>query len=387
MTARARGISRLFKSIALAAAFLTSFALAADAQETARVHRLGGDVFASGRDVRIAEEPSDTVFAAGNNIVVDAETRRSVHAAGRRVQINRPVDENLYAAGFNVDINSSVKGDIVAAGYRVTLAPIASAGRDLIATGRFVNVNGPVAGNAVLTAGRVEIDAPITGWVEIRSRNIAFGPNARIDGTLAYTSNRQIAIPASVIDPSRVTANVTATGAAYGLLIAGIIVLFGILMSLAAIFAFVFRSGLPRTRAVMLERPWRSLVLGIIATSAFFGSVLVLAVLIVGIPLIPLVVILTPFAIFAGYLTSAHALGATLIARARRTPGSGWADLLAIVLGLIALGIIGIIPILGWVVAVLAVVAGIGAWFGLILTPRPLEPRITYPEDIGPIAA
>jgi hypothetical protein len=186
-----------------------------------------------------------------------------------------------------------------------------------------------------------------------------------------------------------VTANITPENTGYALFIAALVVFTGTMLALTAIFAFVARNGLPRARVVMLERPWRSLVLGVIATSAFFGSILVLAVLIVGIPLIPLVLLVTPFAILGGYLTTAHALGATLIARARRTPGSGWADLLAIVLGLIALVFVSVIPVLGWVIAVLAVIIGIGSWFGLILGPRPLEPdeREHYPEDIGPITA
>lgn len=375
-------ISRLFKHIALAAAFLASFALAADAQENASVHHLGNDLFASGRNVHVTDANADSIFAAGANVAIDTEARRAVHAAGRYVAINRSVGESLYAAGFNVNVAAPVKGDVVAAGYRVELGPMASVGRDLIASGRFVTINAPVAGNAALMGATIEIMAPISGSVDIRAREISFGPNARIEGQLKYWSDHRIDIPARVIDPSRVTANVRPMTIDYELIAAALIVFAGVMLTLTAIFAFVFRSGLPRTRAMMLERPWRSFVLGIIATSAFFGSVLVLAVLIVGIPLIPLVVILTPFAIFAGYLTSAHALGATLIARARRTPGSGWADLLAIVLGLIALALIGIIPVLGWVIAMLAAVIGIGAWFGLILGPRE-----HYPDELGPVAA
>src|SRR5258706_1287139 len=382
MAVDASGLSRFFKRITLAAAFLSSFALAADAQDNnGALHRFGNDVFASGRNVRVAGPDTGSVFAAGANVVVDAEARRSVHVAGRRVHINRQVGENLYAAGFEVNIDAPVKGDIIASGFRVTLGAMASAGRDVIAFGRFVTLNAPVAGNAALTASSVEINGPIAGSAEIHAREIRFGPNARIEGTLSYSSNQKLDVPASVADASRVTANVTEASAGYGLLIAALVVFSGIMLALTAIFAFVFRSGLPRARAVMLARPWRSLVLGIIATSAFFGSVIVLGVLIVGIPLIPLVVIFQPFAIFAGYLTSAHALGATLIRRAARTPGSGWADLLAMVLGLIALVIISAIPILGWVVAVLAVVIGIGGWVRLIFSPRrPLEMTAT-PES------
>ena len=38
--------------------------------------------------------------------------------------------------------------------------------------------------------------------------------------------------------------------------------------------------------------------------------------------------------------------------------------------GLVLLAIVRLVPILGWVVAVFAVIIGLGAWFMLLLRPR-----------------
>jgi hypothetical protein len=119
--------------------------------------------------------------------------------------------------------------------------------------------------------------------------------------------------------------------------------------------------------------PWRDLLLGIVAISALFGSIIVLAVSLIGIPLIPLILLLIPFVVFAGYLTTAHAIGALIIARARGVPGSFWAGLGAMLLGVLILAIVTSIPLLGWVIAVIAVILGIGAWLALVF---PREERV-----------
>jgi hypothetical protein len=243
----------------------------------------------------------------------------------------------------------------------------------MLAAGRFIVLRGPVAGSVNVTARDVEIAGPISGSVEIRARQIRFGEGARIAGTLTYRSDRKIDVPASVIAPDRVTANVVArpSGAALiARIVVGLIVFLGVMLVLTAIFAFVFKNRLARAREMLATHPWRDLFLGIVATSALFGSILVLAVSLIGIPLIPLIVLLTPFAILAGYLTSAYAVGAALLGRPRYATGSGAAAFGAILVGLIVLAIVSAIPLLGWVVAVLAVIIGIGAWFALIVTPQ-----------------
>jgi hypothetical protein len=73
--------------------------------------------------------------------------------------------------------------------------------------------------------------------------------------------------------------------------------------------------------------------------------------------------------IFAGYLTTAHAIGAVVIRRARLLPGNFWAAFGAILLGAIVLGLAMTIPLIGWVIAVLAVVVGVGAWLALLVWP------------------
>lgn len=339
-------------------------------------HSSFGNMFASGGDVHVTGESMKDLYAAGGTVTVDADMVESAHIVGRTVRVNRAVGEDVYAAGYEVDIEAPVGEDVNAAGYRVEIGRNASVRGDVLARGRTIFLRGPVAGNVSLSGDTVEIAAPISGSAEIRAREIRFGDGARIDGTLSYSSREPLNIPANVITPDRVTAN--ALPADMGVFIGNVltIVVSLIVLGLAAVFAYVFRDRLAGTRAVIASRPWGDLLFGIIATSALIGSVVVLTMSLIGIPLIPLVVFATPFVVLGGYLTTAHAIGSVVIRRARLLPGNFWAAFGAILLGAIVLGLAMAIPLVGWVIAVLAVVVGVGAWLALLVWPMTRGERV-----------
>ena len=105
-----------------------------------------------------------------------------------------------------------------------------------------------------------------------------------------------------------------------------------IVLGLAAVFAYVCRDRLAGTRAVIASRPGGDLLFGIIATSALFGSIVVLTMSPIGIPSSRWS-FSRAVRIFAGYLTTAHAIGSVVIRRARLLPGNFWAAFGAILLG------------------------------------------------------
>jgi len=372
----AHRLHSIIKRITIALALLAAFAVSADAQPRATQHRFGDDVYAAARDARVTGDNIVDVFAIGRAVTVDAQVKETVHAAGNRVRVDGQIGQDLYAAGYNVDIESRIGGDVTAAGYRIELGANATVAKNLRAAGRYVTVRGPVSGNALLAGTDVEIAAPITGSVEIRARTIRFSPGAAIGGELIYTARQPVTVPAGVIDPARVKGTVIPGPSVASIIATVLIVLVIVLAStfvLALIFAALFKRTLTRTREVMSTHPWRNLLLGLLVTGGLFGSVAVLAVSLIGIPLIPLVVILIPFAILAGYFTTAHAIGSRLLKRAHENT-SALAAFGAIALGLLVLLLLQLIPILGWVISVLAVIIGLGALFAMWLAPRVAQP-------------
>jgi cytoskeletal protein CcmA (bactofilin family) len=364
-----------FREIALLILIGVGATTPLSAQDNERSHVFTGMVFDAGREVRIVEPVAKDLFAAGETVTIDSEVRETAHAAGRDVRVNRAVGNSLYAAGYDVGINAPVGRDVIAAGYQVEIGSTASVGQDVLAAGRSIIVSGPVTGDVILTGQTVEIDSTISGSAEIRASQIRFGNGARIAGTFAYWSDGRVDVPPSVVAPERVTAHIIerAAPSPRGLiaaLIAGSIAFLIAAIFLMAVFVMALRRHLSATRETLFAHPWQTLLFGVIATSALFGCIVVFAVSLVGIPLIPVVIVLVPFLIFGGYLTTAYAVGSGLLRQARVTSDSGLVAFGAVVLGVVALVLIGTIPIFGWVVAVIAVTVGLGSWYRYLLARR-----------------
>lgn len=332
------------------------------------------DLFVTDEDVRVAQSGVEDLFAAGQSVTVSGNVGESVHALARRVRLTGSAGRDVYAAARDVELRGPVAGDVTAFGVRVELS--GSSGDDVLLGGREIEVSGPVAGDAMLLGETVEIAAPISGSVRIRASEIRFGPAARIDGTLEYWTAAPVAIPAGVIAPDRVTFQRTDTrgqaegrtpldrGVAFGV---GVLVM----LALAAIFAALVPRRLDEVHDRAAERPWLNLLLGGVLLSGIFGSILVLAASIIGIPLIPVVILLAPVALLAAYLTAAFSLGRLSLGLAKAQRRDGWLGVFtAMAVGVVLLAILRLVPIFGWMVLVLAITAGLGAWFSTLLRPR-----------------
>ncbi len=335
-------------------------------------HRIGASLFASGFDVVVAEAGVRNVFAGGEGVTITAPVAGTVHAAARSVRISAAVG-GLYAAGYRVQIDAPVAKDAVAFGYAVEVGAGGSIGGDAVLTGRKVTLDGPVAGDAVLTGETVTINAAIGGSADIRAREIRFGPNAKVGGTLSYKSPVTQTVPATVAAADRVEARVMPmmqppVAETYkrpfawlaALAVAGLILVLLLLPVMVS-------SG-----AVLVERFWTGLLAGFLALSALIGSIVVAAVTVIGLPLVPLILVAIPLLLLAGYLTSAFTLGGAVIARLRGgRPASRLLALAATLLGLVILALLGAVPFLGWLVGLVATMAGLGA-LALSLFGRPL---------------
>lgn len=367
----------MFVRLRIAACFLAVIAFMpslAVAQDDEAEHRFAGDLYRAGADVHIDEGNIEDLYAAGETITVDTNVRESVHAAGRRIRLNRAIGDDVYVAGYAIDIGGAVQGDVTAAGYRVELGAAGSIGQDALLAGRSVYVRGAVAGDANLAGETVELSGPISGSVEIHASEIRFTDDARIDGTLTYWSPTTINVPATVIAPGRVTGHLIEDVSSRGGFVRGFVrgLLAGLLflMLIGALFALLFPRTLTRAQSKLSAKPWSGLLLGAVAVSALFGAMVVLGASIIGIPLVLLVALAVPFILMVGYLTAAYVLGhlALGLIRVKLVEGR-LAALGSVLVGLVLLLIIGLIPILGWIVLVFATLFGIGA-LGLVLLDR-----------------
>lgn len=339
--------------------------------EEVETFRIGQDAFVAGSIAVHSGEGADDLFMAGETVRVEAPISGSAHLAGRRIEINQSIGSDLYAAGMDLVLSGALTGDATLTGYSIDIRD--RVGGDLRASGANLTIAGPVAGTALLAGDIIRIETVIAGDVQLSARQVEFGPEARIEGTLTLLSDapEEIEIPAHVLPEERImrrevegwSRNVPPISWWQVLwrVLTGVVVT----AALVALIAAVLPGPLAEMRRRLLAAPLRSLWFGFLGLSTVTGAAILLAMTLIGMLLSPAVLLLAVLLAVAGYVIAVYAFGVGLLMAVGRAEPDSLADrALAGALGAVVAGLIGLVPFLGWLFVFALGLAGAG---GLIM--------------------
>ena len=243
-------------------------------------------------------------------------SERVVFGHSFTVGANETVDKAV-AIGGSVTIAGHVRRDAVAIGGSVTLEPGARVEGDAVAIGGAVSV----AEGATLEGDNVSLGGTIPTTVGSMVRWVVGGPHMFSMFRFAARLTRAV-----------------------------------LLFVIALLIAVAFPGALTRIGTYLVNRPGLSALGGFALLLGFVPLVVLLAVTIIGIPLIPVAVISLVALLLFGFTVSAGWLGEKLpFLRENKTP------LRTVALGGVVLVLVGLIPWIGTVVVVLAAVVAAGA--------------------------
>ncbi len=354
--------------------------LAAPACAEDAVLTIAQDRYVAGASVRFDGPAVTDLFMAGNRVVVAAPVAGSAHLAGRRVTVEAAVTGDLFAAGYGVDVSGAVGGDATVTGFEVTVGPVTG---NLRAAGSEVAV-GAVGGYALITGAEVTLNGAVAGDVVLVSDQITFAPGATIAGAVTIYADDPagMTVPASVAPAARVKIEALQNydsggwtdrmpvrvpfwrivqGFLTGVLISGLI---------AALVIAVAPKAVQSWRELALAHPGRAIWSGFLVTSALAGSGFVLMLTIIGVFLLPVMLMITVLAIFAGYALGSYVLGVGLwLALGRPMPDALLGKFGLACLGAFVAGLAWLVPVAGWFFVLGLTLMGIGtlaafAWPG-----------------------
>ena len=368
-------MARIILTIALA--LLVTPAVA---QDDSALFSFGNDRFLAGADVTLETAGTDDLFMAGESVRALSDITGTAHAAGRRVVLQAGIGQDVYAAGMDVSVMGPVAGDASLAGYDIVVG--GAVGGDLRASGAKVAVSAPIAGYALLAGESVTLNSTIAGDVSLAAQNLTFGSAARIDGqlTLYEESAGALDVPDSVVPEDRIerilienwedqkwnVPRVFNWRRAVVSFLTGVV----IVAAIAALIAAVVPVQLAEMRRRTLAAPFRSLWLGFLTQSALIGSAILFAMTIIGIFLAPASIVLALIGGFFGYVVGAYAFGVgLLLALGRDEPDTIGQRALGAGVGALVAGLIGLVPIIGWLFVLALTLAGIGAITTWVLRP------------------
>jgi hypothetical protein len=298
------------------------------------------------------------------------------HAAEKRfvgdvVVKSGAVAPEVSTGAGNVAVHGRVKNDVTAGMGNVYVD--GEVGGDIEAGYGHVKIEGPVGGDVRAEVGDVYVNAPVGGDVDVGRGDVVLGPRAAIDGDLEFGSGKftgdEDAVEGAMISRGGPDFDEHDILGFVGWIFASLA--FAACTVLAAVLA-------PRPLAAAARRaeesPGRSFVYGLVSLPVFFVLCVVLAVSIVGIPLLLLLAPAYLALLFCGALVAAFFLGSrVLLVTGRYRVGNA----LAAVVGAMILAAATLIPILGDLLLYALALLGTGA---VILALFSRRPRPAYPS-------
>lgn len=243
----------------------------------------------------------DAIRFGGNIVIQEDETVESVVVVGGSVTVYGKVEESVVAIGGSIRVKDG--------GY--------------------------IYEDAVSIGGKVEVDEDGKIWGSIVDIGNLAGLSVLSDDFHTSHEYHFDGVPNSIkILPF------------IGFLIIGLIVV------------SIFPGSVTRTLATIDEKTLPSLGFGMVGLLAFVPLVITLVITLLGIPLIPLFMVLFVISLFFGYLVAATWLGKKLIVMAKQDINH-----LAVLLitGLIAIKVVSMVPGIGGLVKFLILILGLGA--------------------------
>ncbi len=360
------------------AACLAFFALPL-AAETA-VSNTGTDTFVAGASVTQTLDAPGDAFVAGRSAVARGSVEGDLHISGFDVSVSAETAQDLYAVGATVVVRGSTLQDLTAAGFTVRTEKSSDTQGNARLFGNSVTVEGTVNGALTSTARALVLNGVVEGDMRVLANTITFGPDAKVNGTLTYSTPKKLDVPDRVASGDRVVFEQATPSRAWkelselnkvrdipvfptvASLFMGFVISLLFFLVLGALALGFVPDRLERLRRTAIERAGYALVFGVIGLSIMFGMVPVTAMTIIGLPFVPIVFLAIIVTWTIGYALGAYAVGMRLYS------GLGGAEsvtnttrLLVLAGSLTVIALLNFIPFVGWVANYTLVLLGIGA--------------------------
>ena len=312
-----------------------------------------GDLVAfAAEEVVISGQVMGSVLAVAPTVTIEGEVAGSVRFTANRLEVSASIGGDLVGAALRVELSpeSTVDGDAVVWAFRLSAA--GSIGTDLEGTQRTLELAGSVGGDVDVSVNRLFVTGPleVAGDFGYRSPSEAEGlDQATVEGVVAHKTP----LPPNI----RIRA--------LGLLTRFLVILGLTCAALLVAWGWPGRTDAAGERARI--NVWRALGRGaLVILSPFIvaGIAALIAGLVPAAASLPLLAVFVPLIIALAGIVLVLSLVAgvpAILALGRAMPGERGLDG-SVVVGSIAAGVLWLIPYVGWLVPLLVLPIGLGAW-------------------------
>lgn len=392
MPSLSRGLAAALAAIALIA--LAMPALAAETSNSEFVIVREGTVFPDdlyAGAIRVIVDGTlegDLVAFAAEEVIINGTVTGSVIALTPRVEVNGEIKGSLRAVGSSVSVAGRVGGDLVAAALDIRLSPPSDVRGDVLIWAWGARALGTVGADLGGSQRHLDLAGEIEGNVDVSSTNFVVVDDLVVSGDLGYRSSTQasglddVSVGGVIVAKSPLPQNVRVR--ALGLLGRFLVI---VILSVAAL---TVAYGWPRRTTDAISKvgkaPLRRWLTGAailfapLLVALVTGLILGLAPAAVAFPLlallVPLILALAGLSLAVALVAGAPVVGWLGTALVKRLDLFG-----AILVGSIVVGVLWWLPLIGWVVPIVVLPVGLGAWIAGWRDRPAAQPEASEPSS------
>lgn len=318
------------------------------------------DFYVAGGTIDIRADARGDIVAAGGRIMIEERVAADVLAAGGTIDLTAEILDDVRAAGGTVLLRGPIRGDAVVAAGTVLLTPEATVGERAWLAGGTVDVAGRVGTHLVARGGRITISGTVDGDVDLAGDDIVVGPTARIAGKLTYRSPRAAQIDSAAHIAGGIT-HVPTPRTPLAARVGARLLFIAALGLLGVVLILVFPRFAAATGDTVRQEPLKALGLGVAVLIGTPVAAIVLMVTVIGAALGVAVAVAFGLTLVVAVLAGTLTVGEAALGAARRTAAATAGQrVAALLVGLVALTLLGLVPVVGGLLWLAALVFGLG---------------------------
>jgi len=348
---------------------------------------INDDLYATGLRILIeGVVDGDLVAFAAEEVVISGEVTGSVIAIAPKVTVQGIVGEALRVSGRELEVTGQVGKDVVGAVFNAALGPDSDVNGDVLVWAFGLSAGGRIGGDLEGTQRRLALAGQVDGDVSVSVGRLTIAGPLEVEGDLDFRSGAeasgldQATVGGAVVHQTPVSPNIRIR--ALGLL-TRILTVLG-LTAAALLLAWRWQERLVAAGDRAVAAPFRAYGRGalIIATPLIIAAIAIVVVALgPASASLPLLAIFLPLVVVTAGLILALCLVAgapAVLAVGRIVPGKR-AMFGAVAVGSLLAGILWMVPLVGWIVPLVILPWGLGAW---ILSFRETRKAITVSLDL-----
>lgn len=314
-----------------------------------------GDVYIAQNDVTIDYIVDGNVFILGNNVTINSQIGGDVFVCAKNVTISEQayIFSNLFVSAENVNVKGIVY-DLYAIADNITVDGYIY--RDIKSSSSTLNINGVIGRNAYVRCGKINFAVP--GQNDANGSTIA---NAgAIAGDLTYSSSQESSIPEKAVSGKvnfeQVTKATNKTISTYLISLGSLLVLVLVIWGLSLLLAPKFLKSTNNLIASKKVLP----VLGCGILTPIAITVLAILLLFINITASISLLLLTILVLLFALSTSITIIAINNLICKKLKVSKNIGILGILILTTIVLWAICLIPFVGGIISILAVIVGMG---------------------------